>query len=146
MQNAKKAGALFLMALILAGCAAPASRTAQASGGARSSDAAEDAAPSAPQEALVCGEASWYGAELAGRPTANGETFDPSGLTAAHRALPFDTIIRVEYEGRVVDVRINDRGPFYGDRILDLSRAAAERLGFVSEGAADVCYTIVAAG
>jgi len=86
------------------------------------------------------GRASWYGPGFAGRRTANGEVFDPSQLTAAHRELPFDTLVRVHNlgNGRSVVVRINDRGPFKGNRVIDLSRAAAEAIGMVSSGVADV--------
>ncbi|HSN68449.1 MAG TPA: septal ring lytic transglycosylase RlpA family protein, partial [Thermoanaerobaculia bacterium] len=86
------------------------------------------------------GTASWYGEEFAGRTTANGEIFDPHQLTAAHRTLPFGTILDVTNpaNGRSVRVRINDRGPFVGDRILDLSYAAAAALDMVNAGIAVV--------
>ena len=75
--------------------------------------------------------ASYYGKELAGRPTASGEKFNPSGMTAAHRTLPFGTRVRVTHSrnGRSVIVRINDRGPFVRGRSIDLSRGAARALG-----------------
>ena len=74
------------------------------------------------------GLASWYGPGFAGRRTASGEVFDPGALTAAHRTLPFGTVVRVVNlaNGRSVEVRINDRGPFKPDRVIDLSRAAPE--------------------
>lgn len=74
------------------------------------------------------GHASWY---HHGRRTANGEAFNPNGMTAAHRSLPFGTRLRVvnEKTGRSVVVRINDRGPFIGGRIIDLARGAARQLG-----------------
>ena len=77
------------------------------------------------------GQASWYGAELAGRRTASGERFDPAGLTAAHRRLPLGTVAEVTNlaTGQSVLVRINDRGPFHGKRLIDLSQGAARRLG-----------------
>ena len=86
------------------------------------------------------GGASYYGAALRGRPTASGEPFDPSALTAAHRTLPFGTCLRVENvrNQRTVEVRVNDRGPFVDGRIVDLSEAAARRLDFVREGIARV--------
>ena len=86
------------------------------------------------------GTASWYGAEFAGRPTASGETFDPTQLTAAHRTLPFGTLLRVTHlgNGRSVVVRVNDRGPFTDRRIIDLSHAAASDLGMVAAGTARV--------
>lgn len=82
------------------------------------------------------GIASWYGARYHGRRTANGERFDMNALTAAHRTLPFGTRVRVTNlgNGRSVVVRINDRGPFVRGRIIDLSRHAAERLGFTRQG------------
>lgn len=82
--------------------------------------------------------ASWYGTESGNR-TANGERFDGSTLTAAHKSLPFGTQLRVTYQGRSVVVRINDRGPFIRGRDLDLARAAAERIGLVPAGVARVC-------
>ncbi len=86
------------------------------------------------------GVASWYGPGFDGKQTANGEVFDTTKLTAAHQTLPFDTLLRVtnlENDLAVV-VRINDRGPFVGGRIIDLSRAAAERLDMVGSGTARV--------
>ena len=77
------------------------------------------------------GYASWYGEELAGRPTANGEIFDPVGISAAHKTLPLPSYVEVTAldTGRTILVRVNDRGPMVGDRLLDLSRGAAEQLG-----------------
>lgn len=77
------------------------------------------------------GYASWYGEELAGRPTANGETFDPAGISAAHKTLPLPSYIEVTAldTGRTILVRVNDRGPMVNDRLIDLSRGAAEQLG-----------------
>jgi rare lipoprotein A len=86
------------------------------------------------------GVASWYGPQFHGRRTANGEIYDMHGLTAAHRTLPFDTWVRVTNldNGRSVDLRINDRGPFVKGRVLDVSYAAAQRLGMVGTGTAPV--------
>jgi len=87
------------------------------------------------------GHASYYSDGLAGKPTASGEPYDPGALTAAHRTLPFGTRIRVTRldNGRSVVVRVNDRGPFgRRDRILDLSRAAAERLRMIRAGVVPV--------
>jgi rare lipoprotein A len=77
----------------------------------------------------------WYGAESGNR-TASGERFDGAGMTAAHRSLPFGTMLRVtdQATGRRVVVRVNDRGPFVAGRILDLSREAACRLGTIPHG------------
>jgi rare lipoprotein A len=83
------------------------------------------------------GHASWYGDELRGRKTANGESFNPDGFTAAHRTLPFHSYVEVTAldTGRTILVRINDRGPYHGNRIIDLSHGAARQLGMVSHGA-----------
>lgn len=82
--------------------------------------------------------ASWYGSDFEGNTTANGETFDPSGYTAASKTLDFDTKLIVTYEGRSVVVRINDRGPYIEGRDLDLSQGAAEYIGLTSVGVATV--------
>jgi rare lipoprotein A len=86
------------------------------------------------------GMASYYGREHDGRRTASGEVFDMNGMTAAHRTLPFGTRVRVTNlaNGRQVMVRINDRGPFRRGRIVDLSYAAARKLGIVGRGVAKV--------
>jgi len=98
--------------------------------------------PLPPAEAPVftqTGPASWYRPKLQRR-TASGEAFDAAGLTAAHRSLPFGTVIRVTCltTGRTVKLRINDRGPFAYGRVLDVSAAAAETLGMVQYGEATV--------
>jgi rare lipoprotein A len=92
------------------------------------------------------GIASWYGAEFHGRRTSNGEIYDMYSISAAHKTLPFNTMVRVHNleNGRKLEVRINDRGPFVRGRIIDLSYAAAERLGIVGQGTAEV--EIVALG
>ncbi len=91
------------------------------------------------------GIASWYGPEFEGKATASGELFDSSLLTAAHPTLPFGTELRVTnaHNGRKVDVRVNDRGPFVAARIIDLSRAAAEKLDMIITGTAPVSLEIV---
>lgn len=88
--------------------------------------------------------ASWYGVNHQGRPTANGEKFDRQALTAAHRSLPFGTVVRITNlaNGKQVLVRINDRGPFYRGRALDLSEAAARRLDMLQHGLAWVSIEI----
>ena len=93
-----------------------------------------------PIPASLGGEASWYGPRFHGRLTANGEVYDMFALTAAHRELPFGSALRVvdPRNGRSVVVRINDRGPFIGDRVLDLSFAAAQELDMVHAGLARV--------
>jgi rare lipoprotein A len=102
--------------------------------------------PQIPQE--THGIASWYGEEFAGRTTANGEIFDPMLLTAAHRTLPFGTIVDVKSSttGQTVRVRINDRGPFVGNRMIDLSFAAAQQIGLVDPGSGEVDVLVVAMG
>ena len=92
----------------------------------------------APGEDLGEGVASWYGARFAGRKTASGERFDPGQMTAAHRTLPFGSRVRVTHSGKSVVVRINDRGPFHGGRVIDLSKAAADELGLVGAGSGRV--------
>jgi rare lipoprotein A len=86
------------------------------------------------------GVASWYGRAHQGRRTADGERFDMHAMTAAHRTLPFDTIVRVTNldTGKVVKVRINDRGPYVSGRIIDLSAKAAEALDIREDGTANV--------
>ena len=83
---------------------------------------------------------SWYGPGFHGRLTANGEVYDQMGLTAAHKTLPFGTRLQVCYQG-CVNVRINDRGPYIGARELDLSRGAAEAIGLIDPGVANVEVT-----
>ncbi|TKD38867.1 MAG: septal ring lytic transglycosylase RlpA family protein [Mesorhizobium sp.] len=88
--------------------------------------------------AAQCGRASWYALYSK---TASGERMNPSALTAAHRTLPFGTKLKVtnRNNGRSVVVRINDRGPFIKGRVIDLSKGAARRLGFISSGHTSVC-------
>ena len=95
---------------------------------------------SAPATAASSMLSSWYGPGFHGRLTANGEVYNEMGLTAAHKHLPFGTRLRVCYQG-CVNVRINDRGPFIGARELDLSRGAAEAIGLVHPGVANVEVT-----
>ena len=90
------------------------------------------------------GVASWYGREFAGRKTASGERFNPAEYTAAHRTLPFGTRVRVtNASGESVVVRINDRGPFHGGRVIDLSQAAAADLGIVRAGSGRVTLALL---
>jgi len=95
-------------------------------------------APPAPKHFV--GQASWYGAQFANRPTASGTPFDPEKLTAAHRKLPLGTKVVVTnlHNGRSVMVTINDRGPYSGNREIDLSYRAARVLGMVRRGVARV--------
>ena len=91
-------------------------------------------------EVVAVGVASYYGERFRGRRTANGERFNPDALTAAHRRLRFGTRLRVTNlrNGRSVVVRVNDRGPFVHNRVLDLSKEAARRLGMMRSGTARV--------
>ena len=108
---------------------------------------------SEPRPALLAGEAareferggaSWYGPGFHGRRTASGERYDMNAMTAAHRTLPFGTLVRVHslVNGRDVDVRITDRGPFSRSRVIDVSRAAAEELGMLGLGFKEVVLLV----
>ena len=90
------------------------------------------------------GIASWYGDDFQGKHTANGDIFDMHQLTAAHKTLQFGTMVDVKdvQTGRQVTVRINDRGPYVKDRIIDLSKQAASTLGILDAGTAEVTLTI----
>lgn len=98
--------------------------------------------------AFQSGVASWYGGYFHGRTTANGEKYNMNDYTAAHKTLPFGTRVRVTNtrNGDYVDVRINDRGPFVGGRIIDLSRAAAGDIGMKDLGVAPVKVSILGKG
>ena len=93
-----------------------------------------------PGQVIERGMASWYGEKFHGRRTASGETFNTNELTAAHKTLPFGTLVRVRHatNGKEVTVRINDRGPFTRGRVIDLSRAAAAAIGLLQSGVAPV--------
>jgi rare lipoprotein A len=93
------------------------------------------------------GTASWYGRQFHGRRTSNGETYDMYDLTAAHKTLPFGTYVRVHNlnNGRHVDVRVNDRGPFVRNRIIDLSYTAAREIDMLGPGTANVKVTALGA-
>jgi rare lipoprotein A len=129
--------ALAVFAIALAGCASRGGPPGEGWG----HEAPVDGGPAA-HEAREIGRglASWYGEPHHGRRTANGEVFDMNTLTAAHKTLPFGTRVRVENPatGQAVVVRINDRGPFKPGRVIDLSRAAAARIGLIQAGVAPV--------
>jgi rare lipoprotein A len=110
------------------------------SGCARRSPATTPDRSDAAATAFQTGLASWYGKKFHGRQTASGERYDMHDLTAAHRTLPFGSRVRVvsQASGRAVVVRINDRGPFVGGRIIDLSYAAARRLEMIEAGVVPV--------
>lgn len=98
-----------------------------------------------PSEISMAGDASWYGPYFHGRATANGETYNQNDLTVAHKSLPFGTQLKVRNlaNDKTVVVRVNDRGPYVGDRILDLSKAAADCLGSDQSGVVPVEATIL---
>ena len=123
MRNAATACLLLLLLLLVAGCAG------------------HRAPPGTPGRGHTeTGMASWYGKKFHGRKTANGERYNMNALTAAHRTLPFGTVVRVTNldNGRSVVVRINDRGPFKKGRIIDLSRKAARELDMIGPGVVKV--------
>ena len=128
-----------LLVILLDGCASSVRFSS-----ARRGEAAGDNKESGTLE----GYASFYADEFHGRKTANGETYDMNALTAAHRTLPFGTMVRVKNmsNSKLVVVRINDRGPFKDDRIIDLSLAAAKQIGLVGPGTALVRLEILARG
>lgn len=102
-------------------------------------------APGLPPSGIQEGLASWYGVEEAGRTTASGEVMDPERFTAAHRNLPFGSLVRVTdlETGKRVEVVINDRGPFVSGRVIDLSLAAARALDLVSRGVTRVRLQVI---
>lgn len=90
------------------------------------------------------GRASFYADRLTGRATASGEPYDPWAFTAAHRTLPLGSFVHVaRADGRQVVVRINDRGPYAGGRVIDLSRRAASEIGMVREGVVEVVLRVL---
>ncbi len=97
---------------------------------------------------IISGISSWYGPNFHGKLTANGEVFDQYGVTAAHKTLPLGTVARVTNidNGKSLILRINDRGPYVGDRILDCSYGAATKLGFKDLGTANVEIKIIEIG
>jgi|GEM_PF-1079564 len=97
---------------------------------------------------VIEGEASWYGEKFHGRQTANGETFDMYALSAAHKDMPLGSRVRITNmeNGRQVELTVNDRGPYVGDRILDLSYAAALELGYAGQGTAHVRAEVLELG
>jgi rare lipoprotein A len=103
------------------------------------------AAPTLDLEPIAGGMASYYGRHLKGARTASGQRFDPDALTCAHRTLPFGTQLQVTnpVNGETVVVTVNDRGPFHGNRVIDLSDAAAEEIGILARGSGKVELAIL---
>lgn len=124
----------WLLVVVIAACSHSAAPKPTATGGGKRS-------PAGVQD----GMASWYGGSLHGGPTASGERFDKTAMTAAHRTLPMNTRVRVtsKRNGRVVEVRINDRGPYGKGRIIDLSEAAARRLDMIEAGVVPVRVEVI---
>lgn len=91
------------------------------------------------------GKASWYGLKFHGHNTSNGEVYDVHAMTAAHKTLPLPSYVKVTNvaNGRSAIVRVNDRGPFHGDRIIDLSYAAASKLAYIDQGTAEVVVEVI---
>ena len=91
------------------------------------------------------GTASWYGRDFHGKRTSNDEVYDMNALTAAHKTLPFNTRVQITHQesGKSVIVRINDRGPFVSDRVIDLSYGAARKLGIIEQGTAPVTLRVL---
>ena len=133
------AAALLAAASLLAGCGTGSPRFTSAAGAASAMDSSGY---------QLDGIASYYADEFQGRKTANGETYDMNDLTAAHRTLPFGTRVKVVHRetGRSVVVRINDRGPFKDDRVIDLSLGAAKQLGLIANGTGAVILEILELG
>jgi len=139
---------LLLTALFLFADSAPA-RTPTTDAVERSAAHAAHAASSVAAKArklVQRGKVSWYGPGFAGRKTASGERFDPRALTMAHRTLPLGAIVEVtnEANGKRVQLRVNDRGPYCKGRVADLSHAASERLGFADKGVIEATIRVVA--
>lgn len=131
---------------LMIGCAVAAVLALSVTSEARGPASSEQRTPlsAVPLTRTEIGTASWYGAESPGL-TASGQLYDSSKLTAAHRTLPFNSKIKVTNlrNGRSVILRVNDRGPNFPKRLLDVSEAAAERLGFLRSGKAPVRITII---
>jgi rare lipoprotein A len=127
---------LAVLIIGITGCASP-----------RRTPGAPSRSPEGASMSVTVGVASYYGAAYQGKPTASGEIYDMNRLTAAHRTLPFGLNVRVTNlsNNRCVVVRINDRGPFVRERIIDLSLAAARELGFVAAGSATVRVEVLGA-
>lgn len=156
--------AAVLLLLLSAGCAArsrPAASSLPPAPAPRPEPAAPETRPGEPRPYRALGQwyqplsdakgfrqegiASWYGPDFHGKRTSSGETYDMHALTAAHKTLPLGTLVRVRHlqNQRAVELRINDRGPFVGDRVIDLSYEAARRLGVIGPGTAPVEVTAI---
>lgn len=140
MQLVRKLFLAIVVTFFLISCGAT-RRTTSESGSVESSNRSSTSSlPTKKGTRIESGVASWYGPNFNGRLTANGETFDMNGISAAHRTLPFNTeVIVVNLDnGKSIRVRINDRGPFAKNRIIDLSKAAAQAVDMIGPGTANV--------
>ncbi len=128
-----------MLAVFVAGCGKKKTNVA------RTPRAPRPTATAPPVGSVERGLASWYGHPYHGRPAADGEIYDMEQLVAAHRTLPFQTMVRVRNmaNDKTVDVRIIDRGPFVGGRIIDLSHAAAVEIGLIGPGVGQVEVTVI---
>jgi rare lipoprotein A len=140
---------LSLAAVAVSACsfhAAPDSNPTRAQIAASDTQTPRTDTPAQPMSAH--GLAGWVGQEFAGRTTANGEIFDPMLMTASHRTLPFGTLLDVHNSktGQTVRVRVNDRGPYVGDRLVDLSYAAAKQIGIADSGGGEIDMNVVKMG
>jgi rare lipoprotein A len=140
---------LSLAAVAVSACsfhAAPDSNPTRAQIAASDTQTPRTDTPAQPMSAH--GLAGWVGQEFAGRTTANGEIFDPMLMTASHRTLPFGTLLDVHNAktGQTVRVRVNDRGPYVGDRLVDLSYAAAQQIGIADSGGGEIDMNVVKMG
>lgn len=136
------ATAILAVSVALTACAAKQAEEAPAPQQQTAAAPAPAPAPEpAPAEPLECGQASFYADKFVGRPTASGEPYAHENLTAAHKTLPFGTVLVVTRPGTdfTTTVTVNDRGPFTPGRIIDLSRSAAEQIDLVTVGVAEVC-------
>lgn len=158
MKAAARRGRLIIVVLLLAGCsstqrqAQPGAEATQASPAVRGYKVGKPYQikgvwyyPEVNYNYVEEGVASWYGPGFHGRATANGETYDMNDLTAAHRTLPMPSIVRVTNleNGRSIKLKVNDRGPFARERIIDVSRRASQLLGFHQQGTTPVRVEIV---
>lgn len=138
---------VLVLLLALGACGRPAARHPQEPAGSHGKPKPRPRPGPLKVGTIIHGYTTWYGGNLDGGPTASGERFHKRDLTAAHRSLPFGTLIRVttDHTHRSVTVRINDRGPYGRDRsrILDVSEAAAKRLGIIDAGVAAVTIEIL---
>lgn len=137
--------AFSLVAVWLSGCAAGNAKIASRQGYVRFPGKHYAKGEKAAVGTKIEGEASYYGPGFHGKKTASGETFNQNDYTCAHKTLPFGTKLRVVRidNGATVEVRVNDRGPYVGDRILDLSVAAGKKIGLDKVGHAKVTATVV---